>query len=69
MARLRGWLGWPAGVGDVGGVPAWVRLVMRYRGWRTKLSRVGDIAGNIRALDSIAGGALFHKFFPKAHRK
>ena len=33
-------------MGKVGDVPA----------WRTKVNRVGDITGNTRVLDSIAGG-------------
>ena len=61
--------GWHTSVGDMSGLSAWERLVMRQCGWRTKVSSVGDIAGNTRVLDSIVGGALFLKLFPKAHRK
>ena len=42
---------------------------MCYRGWHTKVSSIGDAAGNTRVLDSIVGGELFLKLFPKAHRK
>ena len=52
------------------GVPAWVRWLMCQRGWRTKVNSVGDIRGNVGGeLDSIVGGALFLKLFPKTASK
>ena len=57
-------------MGKVVGVPVWVRWLMCQRGWRTKVNSVGDIRGNVGGeLDSIVGGALFLKLFPKTRRK
>ena len=51
-------------------VPAWVRWLMCYRGWCSKVNSVDDIGGNIGSeLDSVVGGALFLKLFPKTGRK
>ena len=63
------WRGQRASMGVVGGVLAWVTWVMCQRRQRTKVSSFGDIAGNTRVIDSIVGGALFPKPFPKSHRK
>ena len=52
------------------GVPAWVRWLMRWRAWRTKVNSVSDIGRNIGSeLDSVLGSALFLKLFPKTGRQ
>ena len=56
------------------GVLAWVRWLICLRGWRIPVNMlvnsVGDIGGTIDGeLDSIAGGALLLKRFPKTSRK
>ena len=52
------------------GVPAWVKWLLCWRRWRTKVNSVGDIGGNIGSeLDGVVGDALFLKFFPNTDRK
>ena len=56
------------------GVLAWVRWLICLREWRIAVNMlvnsVGDIGGTIDGeLDSIVGGALLLKHFPKTSRK
>ena len=43
VACLRGWHGWCAIVGKVGGVPAWVALVAWWRGYCASMCEVGGV--------------------------
>ena len=48
------------------GVPAWVKWLMCWSRWRSKVNSIGDIGGNIGSeLDSVVGSALFLKLSPK----